>query len=46
MEAAPLLGRHTAQVLASELEMTETEVAELRASGAIGSEGAGERAAK
>ena len=45
MEAAPLLGRHTAEVLEGELDLTEAEVAELRARGVIGSEGTGERRA-
>jgi formyl-CoA transferase len=45
MEAAPLLGRHTAEVLESELELTDGDVAELRARGVIGSEGTEERRA-
>ena len=43
MEAAPLLGRHTDDVLRSELALSDVEVAELRARGAIGSEAAGAR---
>jgi formyl-CoA transferase len=38
IEAAPLLGRHTDDVLRSELALSETEVAELREGGAIGAE--------
>ena len=46
MEAAPLLGRHTAAVLeGGQLDLTAAEVAELRARGVIGSEGTGERRA-
>jgi formyl-CoA transferase len=39
MEAAPLLGRHTGEVLMGELGLGESDVADLRARGVIGSEG-------
>ena len=45
LEAAPLLGRHTAEVLHRELAITEAEVADLRARGVVGAEGAEERRA-
>jgi formyl-CoA transferase len=45
LAAAPLLGRHTAEVLAAELGIGEAEVAALRQRGVIGSEGTGERRA-
>jgi formyl-CoA transferase len=45
LEAAPLLGRHTAEVLRDELALSEQEIAELRARGVIGAEGTGERRA-
>jgi formyl-CoA transferase len=45
LEAAPLLGRHTDAVLRGELALSDAEVAELRARGAIGSEAVGERRA-
>jgi formyl-CoA transferase len=41
LEAAPLLGRHTAEVLAGELAISEAEIADLRARGVIGAEGVG-----
>ena len=41
MQAAPLLGRHTGEVLMSELALSEPDVADLRARGVIGSEGGG-----
>jgi crotonobetainyl-CoA:carnitine CoA-transferase CaiB-like acyl-CoA transferase len=43
--AAPLLGRHTAEVLASELALGDADVAALRERGVIGSEPSGERRA-
>ena len=45
LEAAPLLGRHTYEVLEGELGMTAAEIAVLRDRGVIGSEGLGERRA-
>jgi formyl-CoA transferase len=40
IEAAPLLGRHTAEVLHRELAISDAEVAQLRARGVVGGEGA------
>ena len=40
MQAAPLLGRHTGEVLMGELGLGESDVADLRARGVVGSEGA------
>ncbi|HVR29228.1 MAG TPA: CoA transferase [Thermoanaerobaculia bacterium] len=46
MAAAPLLGRHTDEVLAAELGLGDTEVAALRERGVVGAEGAPEQARK
>jgi len=45
IEPAPLLGRHTAEVLQAELQLTEAQIAELRDRGVVGDESARRKSA-